>query len=172
MIVFKLCIYILLSTLFKMKKIEIEINYQDNFEIYSNLKLFLLNTRLFLIFFTIDIMAQLALVYVLYLLFTAQDCTEISTSMQAILWTFAIAYFIWFIFYIYLVLYFYRMGENLCKCTLEYGPRDMLRTRIISLFIGCIIIIGSAHFFLLNGIEFILIAKQIPYPRQRSYEEL
>ena len=57
MIVFKLCLYILLSTLFKMKKIEIEISCGENLEIINNLRIFLLNTRIFLIFYAVDIMA-------------------------------------------------------------------------------------------------------------------
>ena len=50
-----------------MKKIEIEIACVDNVEkILSSLRMFLINTRIFLVFFIADILAQVALVYVLY----------------------------------------------------------------------------------------------------------
>ena len=99
MIIFKLCIYILSSTLFKMKKIEIEISSCDTLEIIKNLRGFLINTRVFLLFFITDILLQLVLVYVLFKISTSDELNQV---MRVVLIMFAIAYFVWFIFYIYL----------------------------------------------------------------------
>ena len=49
------------------------------------------------------------------------------------------------------------MGENLCKNTLEYGGLQMLRARLISFCIAAVFVLGSAHFFLMNVLQFIFV---------------
>ena len=75
----------------------------------------------------------------------------------SIFYIYAVVYFVWFLYYVYLVFYFFRMGERLCKNTLEYSTSDMAKTRIVSGAVALIFILGSAHFFLFNGLKFIFI---------------
>ena len=82
------------------------------------------------------------------------------TLYEMTFYLYAGAYFVWFIYYSYLVYYFYKMGDGLCKNTLEYCTKDLALTRLISGAVALIFLLGSGHFFLFNGLKFIFIIEE------------
>lgn len=75
--------------------------------------------------------------------------------------TYAIIYIFWFLYYVYLTAYFYRMGHIYASQILEYQRMKMLKMKVISLTVSTIFVLGSVHFFLYNALTFILIAYKV-----------
>ena len=103
-------------------------------------------------------MAQISLVYVFYDIYFLDH--PLSTCEKAVLWIYAVLYFVWFLFYLYLVIYFFKMGDNICRNTLEYPRDQLIRARIISFLVSLIFLLGSIKFFIINGVKFILMVKE------------
>ena len=78
--------------------------------------------------------------------------------MSVIFYFYAICYFIWFFFYTYLIYYFTLMSENIIKNYLEYSKQEMTKIRIIYSVFVTVFILGSVHFYIINGLMFIWVA--------------
>lgn len=111
MIVFKFTIFIMLCTLFKMKKIQILISSPTDqpevvFEKYKN---FIRNARIFLLFFWMDIMIQIGLI--IWQAVLAKGGIGSPTALVVACIVYAFVYIVWFFYYLYLIIYFYQMGQ-------------------------------------------------------------
>ena len=140
-------IFLLLFTLFKMKKVQLQLNQQGltNEQVINRLKKFLRNAWIFLVVFVTDIIVKICYIIALWINIAKQDVIDRVELVLA--FVSGSIMFLWFFYFVFLTIYFWQMGEEYVRI-LKGQHTSICKYRLLLGSLAILFVVGISYNFL------------------------